>query len=74
MLHMEETRNGSTSPHVFPAGLADIGLPALALVFHPYFVDEYSMSCEGLGQWEGHPACKSISSSGQTGMRGCESM
>lgn len=56
MLHMEETRNGSTSSDLFPAKLADVGLPGIALIFHPYFVDEYSMSCEGLGQWEGRPA------------------
>jgi hypothetical protein len=56
MLVTHETRNGSTSPNLFPGGLADFGLPALVLIFHPYFVDEYSMSCEGLGQWEGQPA------------------
>ena len=56
MLVTHETRNGSTSPNVFPGGLADFGLPALVLIFHPYFVDEYSMSCEGLGQWDGQPA------------------
>lgn len=56
MLTADETRNGSRSPEVFPAKLADFGLPAIVLVFHPYFADEYSMSCEGLGEWEGHPA------------------
>jgi hypothetical protein len=56
MLIMDESRNGSRSPEVFPARLADFGLPAIVLVFHPYFVDEYSMSCEGLGQWGGRPA------------------
>lgn len=56
MLKMEETRDSATSPLVFRARWADFGLPAIALVFHPYFVDEYNMSCEGLGEWEGRPA------------------
>jgi hypothetical protein len=56
MLKMDETRNGSRSPALFPAKFADFGLPAIVLVFHPYFVDEYSMSCQGLGQWAGQPA------------------
>ncbi|MGI9102259.1 MAG: hypothetical protein ACR2IF_07415 [Terriglobales bacterium] len=56
MLVMEELRNGTASPAVFPARLADIGLPAMAFVFHPYFVNDYDMRCEGRGQWEGKPA------------------
>ncbi len=56
MLKVEETRNGSTALELFPAGLATWGLPVLALVFHPYFIEEYSMTCEGLGQWQGQPA------------------
>ncbi len=56
MLHMEELRNGTSSPSVFPAGLADVGLPAIVLVFHPYFIHDYRMECEGRGQWEGRPA------------------
>jgi hypothetical protein len=56
MLTMEETRNGSASLDSFPARLATLGLPVMALIFHPYFVDEYSMTCEGLGQWQGQPA------------------
>ncbi len=56
MLHMHETRNGSTSPNLLPGPLADFGLPAIALIFHPYFVDEYDMFCEGLGEWNGKPA------------------
>lgn len=32
------------------------GIPALALVFHPYYVDDFELTCEGLGQWRGEPA------------------
>jgi len=56
VLNVEETRNASTSPKLFPAGWATWGLSVLALVFHPYFIEEYSMTCEGLGQWQGQPA------------------
>lgn len=56
MLIMDESRNGSKSAHLFPAKLADFGLPAMILVFHPYFAAEYTMSCEGLAEWKGQPA------------------
>jgi len=32
------------------------GLVAFALVFHPYFVGDFEMACEGLGEWHGQPA------------------
>lgn len=57
MLVMEETRDDELSAAGrFPAGLATLGLPALALVFHPYLADEYEMKCEGLGKFEGYDA------------------
>ena len=56
ILNVEETRNGSTALELFPGGLATWGLSVLALIFHPYFIEEYSMTCEGLGQWQGQPA------------------
>lgn len=56
MLVMDETRDGSSSLLRFPARLATLGLPALALVFHPYFSGEYEMTCEGLGNWDGQYA------------------
>ncbi len=40
----------------FPAHLATMGLPSLALIFHPYERDKFRMSCEGLGEWQGQPA------------------
>lgn len=55
-LSVSETRNGSSSLDVFPAAIADSGLPAMVLIFHPYYVGEYNMRCEGLGQWNGQPA------------------
>ncbi|HJY88216.1 MAG TPA: tetratricopeptide repeat protein [Candidatus Acidoferrales bacterium] len=56
MLSVDEYRNGATSLEAFPARLATTGLAALALIFHPYYVTDFEMSCEGLGQWRGLPA------------------
>jgi len=56
ILSVDEYRNGATSLEAFPARLATTGLAALALIFHPYYVTDFEMSCEGLGQWRGQPA------------------
>jgi tetratricopeptide (TPR) repeat protein len=55
-LDVQEYRNGSVSMQQFPAHLGTIGLPVLALVFHPFYQDEYDLACEGRGQWRGKPA------------------
>ena len=56
MLVMEETRDGRKSLDKFPAHLATLGLPAVAMVFHPFYVGDYTMKCEGMGGWDGHSA------------------
>ncbi len=56
MLVMEETRDGRIPLEKFPAHFATLGLPIMALVFHPVFSGEYEMQCEGLGQWDNQPA------------------
>jgi hypothetical protein len=33
-----------------------VGLPAMALIFHPLLVTDFNLSCEGLGVWNGRPA------------------
>ena len=55
-LDVQEYRDGSVSTQPFPAHLATLGLPMLALVFHSDFRDEYEFKCEGRGQWRGRPA------------------
>ncbi len=55
-LDVQEYRDGSVSMEMFPAHLATRGMPALALVFHPYNRDEYEFACEGRGEWRGRPA------------------
>lgn len=56
MLVMEETRDGRIPLEKFPAHFATLGLPIMALVFHPIFSGEYEMRCEGLGRWDDRPA------------------
>jgi hypothetical protein len=53
---LSEFRNGSTDIAQFPAGVATIGLPALALLFHPVLAQDFQFACEGLGQSDGKAA------------------
>ncbi len=55
-LDVQEYRNGSVSVQEFPAHIGTIGLPTLALVFHPYYQEKYEFSCEGRGSWRDRPA------------------
>jgi tetratricopeptide (TPR) repeat protein len=52
----EEYRTHGTSPIDFPDGVQTLGLPALALLFHPRISENYEMICEGLGKVRGEPA------------------
>jgi hypothetical protein len=56
LFQLDEYRNGSVDPALFPAGIATVGLPAMALIFHPTLALDFDFACEGLGQWEGRPA------------------
>ncbi len=53
ILDVEEYRNGSMDPEIFPQHIATIGLPSLVLVFHPDYKDDFAVSCEGLSRWGG---------------------
>jgi tetratricopeptide (TPR) repeat protein len=55
ILNVEEYRLHGDSPVEFPGGVATLGLPALALIFHPANAGNFEMSCEGLGRWNGEP-------------------
>jgi len=55
-LDVEEYRDGSISLEMFPAHLATVGMPSLALVFHPFVSSEYDFVCEGRGTWRGRAA------------------
>jgi len=49
-LNVEEYRNGTDDPAVFPEHFATRGLPSQVFVFHPYYKDEFFMKCEGLAR------------------------
>jgi hypothetical protein len=51
-----EYRGNKYSTVEFPAGVETLGLPSLSLIFHPSNAENFAMSCEGLGQWNGIPA------------------
>ncbi len=55
-LNVEESRNGQIGEDMFPTKLASTGTAAFALIFHPYLVDDFSITCEGLGHWRDTPA------------------
>jgi tetratricopeptide (TPR) repeat protein len=52
---LEEYRGSGGSPAEFPDGIATLGLPGLALIFHPHNAGNYDMICEGVTKWEGVP-------------------
>jgi len=53
---LDEYRNGSVNQEQFPAKIATLGLPAMATIFHPMLVPDFTFKCEGLGSWAGRPA------------------
>ena len=49
-LIVDEYRRSGGKPAEFPDGFITNGLPALVMVFHPSYVGNYEMSCEGLAR------------------------
>jgi hypothetical protein len=56
VLNVEEYRNGSMGPEIFPQRIATLGLPSLELIFHPIYREDYEVQCEGLSRWHGRLA------------------
>ncbi|MBI4471905.1 MAG: tetratricopeptide repeat protein, partial [Acidobacteria bacterium] len=52
---VDETRNGQNGDS-FPSRFVSTGLAALAMIFHPDYVDRFEVRCEGLETWRGQPA------------------
>jgi hypothetical protein len=52
----EEDRDMTKNPNGFPDHVATLGSPGLVLVFHPNYIRDFRMSCEGLADWHGQPA------------------
>lgn len=55
-LGVTEFRDGAGGQAAFPDGVVTNGLPALALIFHPYYAGNYEMTCEGLARSNGQLA------------------
>jgi hypothetical protein len=56
LLQVDELRNRSHSLEQFPSHIATTGTPSLVLIFHPRYIGNFRMKCEGLGEWRGQPA------------------
>jgi tetratricopeptide (TPR) repeat protein len=56
-LAVDEYRSGyADGAGEFLGGISARGLPTLALVFHPVMRENFELTCEGLGQWQGRAA------------------
>lgn len=53
VLHLDEYRSEKLTSEGYPDHIASIGFAGLALVFHPDRRDEFALTCEGLGDWQG---------------------
>jgi tetratricopeptide (TPR) repeat protein len=56
MLQVNEFQNSRSSSATSERQLVTKGLPALLLIFHPYYAGDFSMECEGLTSLNGEPA------------------
>ena len=51
--NVEEFRTSGTGSSEFPGGISTNGLPAMVLIFHPYNIGSFDLTCEGLVRWNG---------------------
>jgi len=56
LMNVEEYRKGRGKGDQFPDHVSTEGTPTLVLIFHPIYARNFSMSCEGMGDWHGKPA------------------
>ncbi len=52
-LGVYEYRSSGGKTAEFPDGVITNGLPALVMIFHPFYAGNYDMTCEGLSRWNG---------------------
>lgn len=55
-LALKEARNEIDHNDVNTADLEDVGVPALALIFHPNYTDDFTFQCLGAAEWDGQAA------------------
>jgi tetratricopeptide (TPR) repeat protein len=53
LLNVDEYRRSGSGQTDFPDGVITSGLPALILIFHPYNIVNFQITCEGLTRWNG---------------------
>jgi hypothetical protein len=53
ILGVDEYRGNGATPADAPGGVTTKGLPALLLIFHPYYSPNFSMRCEGAAMLDG---------------------
>ena len=53
---VDENRNEIRRTRAEPLRLTTAGLAAGMLIFHPYYVNDFKVVCEGLGEWHAKPA------------------
>lgn len=56
MLLVNEFQNTRSSSELSDPTIVTKGLPALPLIFHPYYAGDFSMECAGLTSLDGKPA------------------
>jgi hypothetical protein len=56
LLMVQEYRNGSSAVESLPTKLGTTGGAAFALIFHPFYVHDFEMSCEGMSKTKGQAA------------------
>jgi tetratricopeptide (TPR) repeat protein len=52
-LSVEEYRELRAASKGFPEAVMTTGLPAMVVIFHPFYAGNYEMTCEGLARWNG---------------------
>ena len=55
-LAVEEYRNDMTALQDFPSKVATLGTAAFALLFHPQYLKDFAVTCDGLSEWQGRRA------------------
>lgn len=55
-LALKESRQELDHNDANAASLEDVGVPALALIFHPNYTDDFTFQCLGAAEWAGQPA------------------
>jgi len=56
VFQVNEVREQRSQAVTLSARLSDLGVPGLALAFHPALQDDLQWQCEGLGKWNDQPA------------------